>query len=140
MTPPSEPGWQRFQRTGNVLAERQDRPWTWTTHSGQTLRGEAGDWLLRESEDDEPWSVRDDIFRSSYAHVHGHRWRRLGTVTARPARAGETVVTLEGPVTAQSGDWVVRGDAGEQWPVRAAEFAKRYTPISPERSGDPGTP
>lgn len=115
-----------------MIAKRHAEPWFWRTHSGETLRGEAGDWAVRESEGDEPWSVRDDIFRASYEHIDGDRWRRRGTVDARPARDAETVHTLEGPVTARAGDWVVRGDAGEQWPVRAEEFAKRYAPLDPQ--------
>lgn len=118
--------WQRFTRVGTVIAERRAQPWSWTTHSGAVMHAGAGDWLVRESEDDEPWSVRDDIFRATYTHLRGNRWRRSGTVLARRARDGETIDTLEGPVPTRSGDWVVRGDTGEQWPVRAAEFAKRY--------------
>ncbi|BBZ05219.1 hypothetical protein MCHIJ_46560 [Mycolicibacterium chitae] len=133
-------GWQSFQRTGTVLAVQRDRPWTWVTHSGLTLRGEAGDWEVRESEDDEPWSVREDIFRSSYEHLEGRRWRRRGVVLARPARDGEVIETLEGAATAHAGDWVVRGDAGECWPVRAPEFAKRYRPVDGAPPGDTGAP
>ena len=47
-------------------------------------------------------------------------------MTARPARGGEVVDTLEGAVTAAEGDWVVRGEQGEQWPVPADAFARRY--------------
>ncbi len=84
-----------------------------------------------ESDGDDPWSVRDDIFRARYEHVDGDRWRRHGVVAARPARTGEVIDTLEGPVTAAEGDWVVRGEQGEQWPVPADEFARRYEgPVS----------
>ena len=55
----------------------------------------------------------------------GH-WRRKGFVFARPARDGETIDTLEGPVTAPEGAWVVKGDRGEQWAVPPAQFAQRY--------------
>lgn len=118
--------WQSFVRTGTVLAEQRDQPWTWTTSSGHRMHGAAGDWSVSDEDGGTAWSVRDDIFRSRHEHVSGQRWRRLGTVTARPARAGETVETLEGPVTASDGDWVVRGDGGEQWPVPAEDFARRY--------------
>jgi hypothetical protein len=95
------------------------------------MQAGAGDWEFRESDGGDSWSVRDDIFRSSYTHVDGRRWRRLGTVEARPARDGETIDTLEGPVTATAGQWVVRGDVGEVWPVPADEFVKRYEgPVS----------
>ena len=84
-------------------------------------------------------SVRDDIFRATHEHVGGNRWRRTGTVEARPARAGEVVDTLEGPVTAAEGDWVVRGDAGECWPVPADAFAERYESVGPDRPAGPDT-
>ena len=57
---------------------------------------------------------------------HGNQWERAGKVLARPARPGETVHTLEGPVTALDGDFVVQGDKGEQWPVPGDEFRRRY--------------
>jgi hypothetical protein len=118
--------WQRFRRIGTVIAEQQPTAWTWTTQSGHTMQGDAGDWLARDPDGGDSWSVRDAIFRSQYEHIDGHRWRRIGMVLARPARDGETVDTLEGPVTASAGDWVVKGDAAEQWPVPRDEFDRRY--------------
>ncbi|WP_197503236.1 hypothetical protein [Mycobacterium sp. 1245111.1] len=120
----SRPVWQRFTRVGTVIAEQQNAPWTWTSDSGHTMHANAGDWRLRA--DGETWSVRDKEFRASYKHVDGDQWRRHGTVSARPARPGEIIETLEGPNTAGDGDWVVRGESGEQWPVPAQEFAERY--------------
>ena len=118
--------WQQFRRIGEVVAEQQSEPWSWTTHSGETLQARAGDWKVREIDGDDPWSVRDDIFRARYDNVDGDRWRRHGVVAARPARAGEVIDTLEGSITAAEGDWVVRGEQGEQWPVAPGEFARRY--------------
>lgn len=118
--------WQRFHRAGTVIAERRDDAWTWTTRSGETMRAGPGDWAVRDPDGDHWWSVRDDIFRSRYAHLDGSRWRRLGTVSARPADDGEVVSTIEGPVTASAGDWVVQGEGGEQWPVPGDEFDRRY--------------
>ena len=89
------------------------------------MRGAAGDWSVCDDEGT-AWSVRDDIFRGRHEHVSGKRWRRLGTVMARPARVGETIETLEGSVVAADGDWVVKGEDGEQWPVPADDFARRY--------------
>jgi len=72
------------------------------------------------------WSVRDDIFRATHEAVGDCHWRRTGFVTARPARDGEDVSTLEGTTVAAQGAWIVRGERGEQWPVSAEEFARRY--------------
>jgi hypothetical protein len=125
----SRPLWQTFVRVGTVSAEQRSVPWTWQSDSGQTMRADAGDWAVQQ--DGKVWSVRDDIFRATYEADGDGRWRRKGTVQARPAQPGETVNTLEGPTTAADGDWVVRGAGGEQWPVPGAEFARRYAEVHP---------
>jgi hypothetical protein len=119
--------WQPFTRVGVVTAEQRSTPWTWTSRSGQTMQADPGDWQVEA--DGETWSVRDDIFRTSYERVDGNQWRRRGNVFARPAQPGETIETLEGHATASEGDWVVRGTDGEEWPVPAREFAERYAEL-----------
>ncbi len=126
----SRPLWQTFTRVGTVTAEQRSAPWTWTSDSGHTMRADAGDWAVVG--DGKVWSVRDNIFRHTYEPAGDGRWRRSGTVQARPAHAGETVDSLEGPTVAADGDWVVRGSDGEQWPVPGAEFARRYAECNPE--------
>jgi len=121
----SRPAWQRFRRIGVVTAQQQHHPWTWTTESGDVMHAAAGDWLVHDSAGNR-WSVRDEIFRDSYEHIDNGHWRRTGLVFARPARDGETVDTLEGPVTVAEGAWIVKGERGEQWPVPPAQFARRY--------------
>jgi hypothetical protein len=132
----SRPVWKRFTRIGSVTAEQRSTPWTWTSHSGQTMQASAGDWQIQA--DGRTWSVRDDIFRTSYEHVDGDQWRRRGDVFARPAQPGEIIKTLEGPTTAADGDWVIRGTDSEEWPVPAQEFAERYTELDP--AADPAAP
>ena len=123
----SRPAWGRFTRTGVVTAERRDSAWAWTTPDGQTLQGRPGDWAVSDGDGDgQTWSVRDDIFTATYKHLDGDRWQRVGEVRARPARAGETIGTLEGPVVAAAGDWVLKGHDGEQWPVSALRFTRDY--------------
>jgi hypothetical protein len=131
----SRPVWKRFTRIGTVTAEQRSTPWTWTSHSGQTMQANAGDWQVQA--DRQTWSVREDIFRTSYEHVDGNQWRRRGDVFARPAQPSETIKTLEGPTTAADGDWVVRGADGEEWPVPAQEFAERYTALGPAADATP---
>ena len=127
----SRPTWEEFDRVGTVIAEQRPAAWTWTTRSGVTMRAGAGDWAVRDP-DGGTWSVRDDIFRASHEPVDGQQWRRRGPVLARPARTAEIIDTLEGPVTASDGDWVVQGVRGELWPVPADQFARRY-----RRAGSP---
>lgn len=134
----SQPAWQQFRRTGTVVAERRTEPWSWTSSSGQILHARAGDWAVRGT-NGETWSVRDDIFRSTHRQLDRTRWRRIGVVQARKARAGEIIETLEGPLTAQAGDWIVRGPAGEQWPVDPQTFAAQYEgPLSEQAAADGG--
>ena len=125
----SRPVWQPFTRVGTVNAKQLSTPWTWTSRSGHTMQADAGDWQVQAN--GETWSVRDDIFQTSFKHVDGNQWKRRGTVLARPAQPGETIETLEGPTTAADGDWVVRGTDGEEWPVPGREFAERYAECDP---------
>lgn len=37
--------------------------------------------------------------------------------------------TLEGPLYAQPGDWIITGVEGEQWPVKKEIFEKTYKVI-----------
>ncbi|WP_156431426.1 hypothetical protein [Mycobacterium sp. GA-1199] len=126
----SEPLWRPYRRTGVVTARRRWRPWSWQASTGDAMNAGMGDWEVRDAAD-EVWSVRNDVFRSSYRRRRKDHWEATGIVLARPARKGETIDTLEGPVPAKEGDWIVQGDAGEQWPVAAAKFQSRYEgPVS----------
>jgi hypothetical protein len=121
----SAPAWRRYRRVGIVTAEQRHQPWTWTSDSGQEMQAQPGDWMVKDS-GDLRWSVRDDIFRATHERVDGLCWRRTGFAVARPAKRGDRIDTLEGPATAGEGAWVVKGERGEQWPVSAEEFARRY--------------
>ena len=121
----STTAWRRYRRVGAVTAEQRRQPWTWTTDSGDKMRAGPGDWVV-EDNGGRRWSVRDDIFRATHERVDGQLWRRTGSVLARCARQGERIDTLEGAATASEGGWVVTGEHGEQWPVSAEEFARRY--------------
>ncbi|MDT5059294.1 MAG: hypothetical protein QOF66_7660 [Mycobacterium sp.] len=121
----SVPMWRGYRRVGVVSAEQRWQPWTWTSDSGDEMLAGPGDWMVQD-DGGSPWSVRDEIFRASYQRVDECSWRRTGFVSARPARQGEVVDTLEGTAVAGPGAWIVRGVRGEQWPVPAEEFRRRY--------------
>jgi hypothetical protein len=123
--------WRTFRRTGTVIAEQRATAWTWTTRSGHTMTAAAGDWAVREPDGTRWWSVKDDVFRDGHELIEGSRWRRKGSVRARPARDGEVVDTREGRTTAGAGDWVVQDADGQTWPVPADEFARRYQTLTP---------
>ncbi|MGO9927464.1 MAG: hypothetical protein ACLPLP_15445 [Mycobacterium sp.] len=120
----SRPMWQTYERVGTVTAKRRRKRWAWITASGNTAYAPARTWEV--SDCGHSWPVRNDIFHASYRRQDESHWERQGTVLAREARPGETIHTLEGPVTAAEGDWVIQGDRGEQWPVSADEFRRRY--------------
>lgn len=119
---------REFRRSGRVRAVRQERQWGWTTESGHTMTGEAGDWLVT-GEDGSQWSIRDDDLRRTYAHLDGDVWERRGTVRARPGRPGELVEAQEGRSLVRHTDWVVEDDVGNRWVVPAGQFSATYTEL-----------
>jgi hypothetical protein len=119
--------WRTYLRTGEVTAEVVPQAWSWTTASGDVLHARAGDVRVTSDEGD-TWSVDPEIFAKTYERVEGNRWRRVGTVEAQPAEYGELVLSLEGPQTAQAGDWIVRGSGGELWTMSTEHFQRNYTP------------
>jgi hypothetical protein len=102
------------------------------------MHAAAGDWEVRDESGSATWSVRDDIFRATHRHLGGNRWRRAGSVLARPAKVGETVDTLEGSSTAPKESWIVQGDHGDVWAVPGDEFDRRYRPAGQDRSNAEG--
>ncbi|MGI6557411.1 MAG: PGDYG domain-containing protein [Limnochordia bacterium] len=40
--------------------------------------------------------------------------------------------TLEGPLRAAPGDWIITGISGEQYPCKPDIFEKTYEPVEPE--------
>ena len=126
----SAPLWRPYRRSGTVRARRTWTAWTWQTGSGDTMRARPGDWQVSDATGHK-WSVRDNIFRSSYRRTSGNLWAATGVVFARRANPGEIVDSLEGRERTGEGDWIVQGDIGEQWPVPDNTFRIRYTgPVS----------
>lgn len=121
--------WQAVTRHGEVQASVLDHDWRWQTGSGAWLQAQVGDYRVSNGSGD-AWSVEPEIFLATHEHVAGDRWRRTGQVWAQPAVPGELVISLEGAETAEIGDWVMKGTAGEQWLTSAAHFGASY-----ERAG-----
>ena len=87
------------------------------------MRGRAGDWEVTDASGSR--SVSAATFATSHQHVAGDTYRRVGSVEARRARPGETVVSPEGSATATVGQWVLR-DASGQWLVSDAHLGAAY--------------
>lgn len=124
----SRPVWERFERTGTVIAERRTEPWSWTTGAGAPMTANAGDWEVRDASGGGSWPVRDDIFRvthQSYDSAPDH-YRRVGTVVARRATPGERIEIVEGQAPEVGCFWIVKGEQGERWTVPEDQFWRRY--------------
>lgn len=50
-------------------------------------------------------------------------------VTAFQTKEPMNIKTLEGTMRANSGDWIITGVEGEQWPVKKEIFEKTYEVI-----------
>lgn len=117
--------WRPFRRRGEVTAEKRNRPWTWTTLSGEVMHAELGDWWVLDDDGHER-SVAADVFEATHRRIGPRRFQRCGTVLARRVSRRQVVQTLEGDVVAHEGDWIVRGSQGEQWPVPDEQFRAGY--------------
>ena len=118
----------RFQRIGIVQARKLEAAQSWTRRCDEEeeeLRGDAGDWHVRDSFG-EVRTVGNAEFRKSHEPLDGELWRRVGMFSAW--RTSETLVirTKEGRATAHPGDWVVEGALGERWPISDEQFRRTY--------------
>ena len=118
--------WRSFRRPGSVEAQRLTQRTRWTSQAGDGVNGEPGDWKI--TQDGRTWTVVDSVFRRRYA-AEGPGFRSRGVIRARPGRAGELIETMEGPATVAEGDWVVKGEAGEEWLVPAEVFERSYSAV-----------
>lgn len=56
-------------------------------------------------------------------------FKRPIPVKAEQLTEARTIQTMEGPVEAAAGDWLMTGVKGEQWPIKPAKFAATYEPV-----------
>lgn len=120
-------GWRRFRPVGRVHARRTEQAMTWSGPGDQVLTAEPGDWILQD-ESGSTWSVKPDIFSATYAEVEPGVFEKHEEVWVRPARPGEEVETLEGPLVAEHGSLVVQGAAGDRWLMGQDHLQRRYRP------------
>lgn len=118
-----------FRRRGEVRADRLTEARRWWTESGAEMTAVAGDWLVTDPETGRQWSADERAFAAGHERIGDGRYRRTGTVQARPAHLGERVETLEGPAVAQPGDWLVQGSLGEHWLVPGVRFRAAYEAV-----------
>ena len=75
------------------------------------------------------------IFRKKPVKVEAIQWtghnlaeiiRFTGPHGSKVAKEGLKIFTLEGPLTASIGDWIIRGVSGEFYPCKPDIFDKTY--------------
>jgi len=57
-------------------------------------------------------------------------WMKAGSITASDD-GSLNIVTLEGVMRADPGDWIIRGVKGELYPCKPDIFAATYEPVDP---------
>ena len=105
---------------------------------GETLTARKGDFLLSEvTSPNDYWPVDPMIFEESYVIIRpGYTVKKSVTqlvpmtdITRDPDRH-VTVVSLEGSITVQAGDFfLARGVKGEIWPIPKNKVASIMVPI-----------
>lgn len=107
-----------------VTARRLDEPSTWRTLAGSVMQSEIGDWHVTERFSS--WTVKAQVFEATYVHLPDGRYRKTSLVHA--ARMTETAIitTLEGTSLVKPGNWIVRNETGESWPMTDDDFTRFY--------------
>ncbi len=80
-------------------------------------------------------------YRSKVVEIEAWQWDGKATSSDRPEwmrgpeiRADHNeqilrIATLEGVMTAQAGDWIIRGTEGELYPCKPSVFERKYEPV-----------
>lgn len=96
--------------------------------SWATLQYRAGrDMIVGEAQGDAR-PVRKDIFDLTFEEVAPGEYAKRSDIPVGYFVVNDTrtIETLEGPVEAKPGDYVLIGGIGEMWPIKPAKFAERY--------------
>lgn len=122
---------RQYQKQGTVKAAKLTHSQTWKSTNGDTMTGEAGDWLLSDGKGN--WTVKPDIFAKTYGEVPGSPGEYMKTAlgNARRLTFPTKIQTLEGVGTGKAGDYLMRGPAGEEYIVSAEKFNSMYKPFKP---------
>ncbi len=119
-----------YRKTLPITAEQSSEPFTWTSN-GETMQANAGDWRVTQP-NGKISSVTPDIFARTYEaapNLGPNSFLKTALTHAQVLDRDVTVTTLEGAKTAQAGDYLVTGPAGEQYPVPRAEFEHMYAQV-----------
>lgn len=99
------------------------------------LLASPGDWIIT-GVDGKQYPCKPDIFEKTYEPVNGTgQYRRKPVIIEAFQTPKELVIiTLEGPLRAEPGDWIITGVTGEQYPCKPSIFEKIYEPVDEDLS------
>ena len=115
-----------FRSTVIVKARQLTTPHEWTSRSGSVLRGQPGDWVLFDGDDE--WTITDEAFTASYHQRPDGDWEKRSTIRAVQLDGAVEVDTPEGASRAEAGDWLATSLGAGAWPIAANAFTRRYVP------------
>lgn len=129
-TPPRNVKWRRAQARPDhnpVRAWRAEADTEIESDRGLLHAHGASDMIVAYGPHDYG-VVRRDIFDRTYIALGGGLYRKRDDVILRYfiCPRPSTVVTMEGEQDADPGDWIMLGESGEMWPVRAAQAEQKY--------------
>lgn len=126
----SEGQFRQYKKQGTVQAEQLKADMSWTTSKGEVMQAAAGDWKITGA-DGSTWSVKPDIFASTYSPVSGKTgvFAKTAITNAQQLTRPITVQTLEGQGSGQVGDYLVKGPQGELYVVPKAKFESMYKQV-----------
>lgn len=96
--------------------------------SWATLQYRAGRDMIVGEDQGDARPVRKDIFDLTFEEVAPGEYAKRSDIPVGYFVVNDTrtIETLEGPVEAKPGDYVLIGGIGEMWPIKPAKFAERY--------------
>ena len=145
---------EEFRRTGKAPARQVAERTQWEApESGLVFTAQPGDWCIRGDDGAQPGrpryvahEVAEQLYRGRplrddppWSHELTRDAEDLPIAMGRAAASREVVMSPEGPVIAEPGDWIItmrvrrRGrDGFDRWPVKGPWLATAYERIPPQ--------
>lgn len=121
-----------YKKGGTVQAKHLTEQVQWKSTNGDSMTGEAGDWLVT-GPDGSQWTVKPDIFAKTYGETAPGSgiYEKTALARAMKLKVDYSVKSLEGTSSGKVGDYLVRGPNMEYYIVSAPKFEGMYTEVKP---------